>query len=227
MLFAAMDLTELDKFVLDVQLSPGAVLWTADSQGTIISRRPDPGPWFGKKLPAALQKGLLHQPKTPILIADDDGVERMYAFARVGRHEVSDYTVMIGLPQEEIVAAAQRDQLIATIGLVATITLALLAAWFGGDVLIVRRVQALARTANRIASGSLDTRTGMHYENEEISDLARSLDDMALALQKKEWERDAAAASLQAADKRKDKFLAMLAHELRNPLAPISSGARS
>ncbi|WP_256077320.1 ATP-binding protein [Massilia sp. YIM B04103] len=225
-LFAAMDLTELDKFVLDVQLSPGAVLWTADSQGTIISRRPDPGPWFGKKLPAPLQKGLLHPPKTPILIADDDGVERMYAFARVGRHEVSDYTVMIGIPQEEIVAAAQRDQLIATIGLAATVTLALLAAWFGGDVLIVRRVQALARTANRIASGSLDTRTGMQYENEEISDLARSLDDMALALQKKEWERDAAAASLQAADKRKDEFLAMLAHELRNPLAPISSGAQ-
>ncbi len=35
-----------------------------------------------------------------------------------------------------------------------------------------------------------------------------------------------AAAALQEADRRKDEFLAMLAHELRNPLAPISNGLR-
>ncbi|QBQ39199.1 response regulator [Pseudoduganella plicata] len=225
-LFAALDLAELDKFVLDVQLSPGSVLWTTDANGTIISRRPDSAEWLGRKAPAALLAALATRPKTPVVVADADGVERLYAFARVGSHEVSDYTVMIGIPHEEIVAAATRDQLIASVGLVATVTLALLAAWFGGDILIVRRVQSLARTANRIATGSLDTRTGMPYENEEISDLARSLDEMAQALQKKELERDAAAASLQAADRRKDEFLAMLAHELRNPLAPISSGAQ-
>lgn len=36
----------------------------------------------------------------------------------------------------------------------------------------------------------------------------------------------AQAARLQEADRRKDEFLAMLAHELRNPLAPISSAAQ-
>ena len=35
--------------------------------------------------------------------------------------------------------------------------------------------------------------------------------------------RDQVAASLNEADRRKDEFLAMLAHELRNPLAPISN----
>jgi len=224
--FAALDLVELDKFVLDVKLSPDSVLWTADANGTIISRRPDSTAWFGRRVPPPLLAALATRPKEPVVVADADGIERLYAFARVGSHDVSDYTVMIGIPYQEIVAAATRDQLIASVGLIATITLALLAAWFGGDILIVRRVQALARTANRIATGSLDTRTGMRYENEEISDLARSLDDMAEALQKKELERDAATASLQAADRRKDEFLAMLAHELRNPLAPISSGAQ-
>lgn len=38
-------------------------------------------------------------------------------------------------------------------------------------------------------------------------------------------ERRATQAKLQAADKRKDEFLAMLAHELRNPLAPIGAAA--
>jgi signal transduction histidine kinase len=38
-------------------------------------------------------------------------------------------------------------------------------------------------------------------------------------------ERKRAEEALQLADRRKDEFLAMLAHELRNPLAPISSAA--
>jgi two-component sensor histidine kinase len=38
-------------------------------------------------------------------------------------------------------------------------------------------------------------------------------------------ERKHAEEALQLADRRKDEFLAMLAHELRNPLAPISSAA--
>ena len=37
-------------------------------------------------------------------------------------------------------------------------------------------------------------------------------------------DRMRAVAALQEADRRKDEFLATLAHELRNPLAPISSG---
>ena len=32
---------------------------------------------------------------------------------------------------------------------------------------------------------------------------------------------------LREADRRKDEFLALLAHELRNPLAPIRTGARA
>jgi signal transduction histidine kinase len=38
-----------------------------------------------------------------------------------------------------------------------------------------------------------------------------------------ERERDASEAALKEADRRKDEFLAMLAHELRNPLAPLSN----
>ena len=34
-------------------------------------------------------------------------------------------------------------------------------------------------------------------------------------------------ASLRASDRRKDEFIAMLSHELRNPLAPLQNGFRS
>jgi signal transduction histidine kinase/ActR/RegA family two-component response regulator len=99
------------------------------------------------------------------------------------------------------------------------------AAWLVGDVLIVQRVRKLMGTAERIAAGDLDARSGIDYANEEIGNLAQALDRMAASLQKKEAARSLAERELRAADQRKDEFLAMLAHELRNPLAPISTGA--
>ena len=99
----------------------------------------------------------------------------------------------------------------------------MLAAWLVGDVLIVQRVRKLMGTAERIAAGDLEARSGIAYGHEEIGNLAQALDRMAASLQKKETARSLAERELRAADRRKDEFLAMLAHELRNPLAPIST----
>jgi signal transduction histidine kinase len=54
-------------------------------------------------------------------------------------------------------------------------------------------------------------------EREELLANVRSL----LRLRRAEAERESAVKALREADRRKDEFLAMLAHELRNPLAPI------
>ncbi len=54
-------------------------------------------------------------------------------------------------------------------------------------------------------------------EPEELVANVRAL----LRMRRAEGERQVALEALQEADRRKDEFLAMLAHELRNPLAPI------
>jgi signal transduction histidine kinase len=223
--FAAMDLAALDAFVNDISLPPGSVLATADASGTIISRRPDPEHWFGKKLQAATIAAMADAGARALVIRGDDGVERLHTFARVGSPALSDYTVTIGIPLEAIMSSARRDQAMSLLGLAATTMLALLAAWLMGDILIVQRVRRLSDTAERIATGDLDARTGIHYGRQEIGNLAQALDRMAATLQKKEEARSQAERELRAADQRKDEFLAMLAHELRNPLAPISTGA--
>ena len=51
-------------------------------------------------------------------------------------------------------------------------------------------------------------------------------DSHVLALVFDITQRKAAEEELRAADRRKDEFLAMLAHELRNPLAPIGNAAQ-
>ncbi|MFC5460795.1 ATP-binding protein [Massilia niabensis] len=223
--FAAMDLAALDTFVADINLPPGSVLVTSDANGTIISRRPDPERWFGTKVSSTLREAMRSAGSKALVLSEFDGVERLHTFSRVGAPSLSDYTITIGIPVETVTAGARRAQLMSLIGLAATTMLALLAAWLAGDVLIVQRVRKLMDTARSIAAGNLDARSGIPYEREEIGQLAEALDEMAAALQKKEAARGQAERELRAADQRKDEFLAMLAHELRNPLAPISTGA--
>jgi signal transduction histidine kinase/ActR/RegA family two-component response regulator len=223
--FAAMDLEGLDTFINDINLPPGSVLATADARGTIISRRPDPERFFGSKLTPAMKEAMATAGQRAVTVRGEDGVERLHTFARVGAPALTDYTVTIGIPTETILSAARHDQIMSLLGLAATTLLAMLAAWLVGDVLIVQRVRKLMGTAERIAAGDLDARSGIAYGHEEIGNLAQALDRMAASLQKKETARSLAERELRAADQRKDEFLAMLAHELRNPLAPISTGA--
>ena len=223
--FSAMDLAGLDTFVNDINLPLGSILETADSNGLLISRRPDPERWFGKKISPALLAAMRDPAQRPVVLRGEDGIERLHAFARVGGPSLSEYTVTIGVPVETITEAAREAQLMSLLGLAVTTLLALLAAWLAGDILIVQRVRKLMETARRIAAGELDARSGISYGNEEIGRLAAALDEMAATLQAKEAARGQAERELRAADQRKDEFLAMLAHELRNPLAPISTGA--
>ncbi|RZA34500.1 MAG: response regulator [Lysobacteraceae bacterium] len=223
--FSAMDLAGLDTFVNDINLPLGSILETADSNGQLISRRPEPERWFGKKISPELLSAMRDPAQRPVLLRGEDGVERLHAFARVGGPSLSEYTVTIGVPVETITAAAREAQLMSLMGLGVTTMLALLAAWLAGDILIVQRVRKLMDTARRIAAGELQARSGISHGKEEIGRLAAALDEMAAALQAKEAARSQAERELRAADQRKDEFLAMLAHELRNPLAPISTGA--
>ena len=224
-LFAALDLGELDKFVNSVQLPDDSVLWTLDEDGAVISHRPGPGEWLGKKLAEPARRAATTD-GAPSSYVDADGVRRLYASAKVGPATLSNYTLLIGVPEASVLEAARRDQNMLLAGLVSTLLLAALVAWWAGNVLIVRRVRQLAQTADRIASGALATRSGVRHGGEEIGELARSIDRMAEVLEQRGVERDAAVARLVTADQRKDEFLALLAHELRNPLAPISAGAR-
>lgn len=61
---------------------------------------------------------------------------------------------------------------------------------------------------------------------DEVQLRTRALEESNITLQKEVASRQAAEAELRTADRRKDEFLAILAHELRNPLAPISHAVR-
>jgi signal transduction histidine kinase/ActR/RegA family two-component response regulator len=61
---------------------------------------------------------------------------------------------------------------------------------------------------------------------DEIQLRTRALEESNTTLQKEVVSRQSAEAELRVADRRKDEFLATLAHELRNPLAPIAHAVK-
>jgi hypothetical protein len=147
--FAAMDLAGLDSFIQDIHLPPGSVMATADARGLVISHRPDPERYLGKRLGPVTLEAVAKAGQRAVVIRSDDGVERLHTFARVGTAALTDYTLTIGIPTATITSAARHDQLMSLLGLAAGIVLALLAAWLVGELLIVRRVRQLADDAGR------------------------------------------------------------------------------
>jgi signal transduction histidine kinase len=87
------------------------------------------------------------------------------------------------------------------------------------QVVVLQTSASHVDTAHRVASleAGADGYLVEPIEPEELVAHVRAL----LRMRKAEHERQAALEALQEADRRKDEFLAMLAHELRNPLAPI------
>ncbi|MBI3606850.1 MAG: EAL domain-containing protein [Nitrospirae bacterium] len=184
--FAALDLAWLNRLASDTQLPAGSTLTVIDRDGTILVRYPDAENWVGRSASEAgiLQPGLLAQGEGVTEARGPDGVERLVAFTPLSEVPVAGYAyVSIGIPSKTVLANANwmLGRNLAGLGLVGA--LALVAAWVGGDVFILRRVNALVKATQRLSAGDLGARTGLPSDESELGQLARAFDDMATSLQ--------------------------------------------
>jgi len=83
-------------------------------------------------------------------------------------------------------------------------------------------VRRLAGAAARLARGDYSSMVPVS-SSDELGALSLSFNLMTEAIRARGAARDEAEAALRDADRRKDEFLAMLGHELRNPLSAIDS----
>ncbi|MGE5866426.1 MAG: ATP-binding protein [Rhizobacter sp.] len=103
---------------------------------------------------------------------------------------------------------------------------------------VTRPILAVSRAARDVISRQDYSLRVQRTTDDEVGDLVDAFNDMVAevgrrteALERSNndlsvemLERQRAEDALRAADRRKDEFLATLAHELRNPLAPLSNG---
>jgi signal transduction histidine kinase len=238
---AALDLAWLNELASQAGLPPGSTLTVIDRNGTILSRYPDQAKWVGKVMPESLVlKAIAAQQGNGTAEAPGmDGIPRLFSFAPFGRAAQSaNAYVSVGIPAA--VAFAGANQILArnivALGLVACI--ALIAAWVGGNLFIVRQVQALVGATKRVAAGELGARSGLPHGEGELSQLASAFDQMAESLERahelrlleeelrrKNYQLEQQNMAIQEANRLKTEFVSMVSHELRVPLTSIQGYA--
>ena len=191
--FAAIDLEWLNRFAFpwDEQLPPGATLARTDDQGVVLSQQPGSDVWIGRPVPVPdLLAAVLARKRGLLEAFNPEGTRSLYAYEPIlsglsGR----EVYLILGVPKRAAFAPSHRALTRNLLWLGVATMVALVAAWLGGNVFLLRQVRTLLATTKRLAAGDLSARTGDRYGQGELGELERAFDEMAAALQHKEGER--------------------------------------
>ena len=183
--FAGLDLTWLNQLAAKAQLPAGSTVTLFDSRGVILNRYPDPEKWIGKSS--------ADSPLTRVILAATGGgtvettglddVPRLYAFAPLFKTESgAGVYLSVGIPRDIAFADVTKIFIHTFSGLAIAALLVLAAAWYGGDVFLLRKIRALVGATRRLAQGDPSARSGLAHGRDEIGQLARGFDEMAIML---------------------------------------------
>lgn len=198
--FATLDLDWLNRVEYEVvaQLPLGATLTKITDDGLVLVHYPDPEKWVGRPLSdTLLARTVLTQDRSVVMVPGTDGAGWIYAFSSLKTKVYGDdIRVILGFPEDVVLGKANRRLALTLTGLGIVALLALAGAWIGGDVLILRQVQALVKVTKRFAAGDLHARTGSSQHQGELGQLARAFDEMAESLEQRVAERQRAEEAL-------------------------------
>lgn len=189
--FAGMDLNKLNEVTAKTPLPQGGRLTILDNHGTILARQPSAAGRIGEKARNSRVVDAIRTGKEQLFQAEDtDGVARLFALqgAWINPDRGIPLHIVVSIPKQTILANANKALLQTIAGILVATLLLVLGAWYGGEMVMLRRMRALLDMTSRIHAGDLTARTGLLPGEEELSQLATALDEMAQALQKRDAE---------------------------------------
>ena len=198
------------------RMPPDWVIAIADSSRRFVARIPRRP--AGQPVAPGFNAALLGAPEGWYRAATVEGRDTYQSYSRSA---FSGWGVGMAIPAEEFEAIAWRTAGAMTAGAAVSLGLAFLLAIFVGG-RIARPIDSLASAARAIGQGA-EVELDAPKRVTEVAQLAAALGEAATAIRQREEQQRRAEEALREADRRKDEFLATLAHELRNPLAPLRS----
>lgn len=218
---AVVDLEWLESFVARSIVLENASLAVVDDQGVILAHHPQTR-WLGMSISETSQERALRSGRKGLhAVQGIDGVRRLAVFSSFsGDGESGALHLILSTPRAEVYAEANQilRRNLFWLGLV-FLTVAG-AAWFGGEVFVVRPIRGLLQAAQRIAGGDLKARTDLVDTSGELGELARSFNAMAGSLEAREEEARRAEAKILENERLAvmGTIVAGITHEIANPL---------
>ncbi len=207
-IFATMSSKWLQTFASRIQLPETATLTLMDRNLNALVRSPESYRPLTESIPkdfffdTILTKGHGVAEAT-----GSDGVKQVFGFTQLGGVPQSNIYVTVSMPKDVAFAEPNRilHRNLAVLGLVALLALA--TTWIGGELVFLRRMNALLTATKQIASANFSIRTKLLHSKDELGQLARAFDEMA--------------EQLETSEKLKADFASMIVHDLRSPLNTI------
>ena len=185
--FAALDLAWFNQIEVEAQLPAQAALLVIDHKSMILAHYPDSEKWVGQHVPEVplVRAVMLQEDESIVETSGLDNITRLYGVTIIRADPNARLFVSIGLSKEAAFDSANRVFVrnLVALGLVGA--LGLLAAWFGGDIFILRRINRLVAATRQLAEGDLSVRIGPWYGDDELKVLAGSFDEMATSLEQR------------------------------------------
>ena len=226
-LTARLEHEDLSRLLTEQQSRSGGVAAILDRSERLIARSRDAGKFFGREVPDYYMELLRSAPRGAAPSRSLEGESVLTAWEKLP----FGWTVAIGIPRSGYVASfANSIYALAALGVV------LLALSVLGVVTFSRRVRGelveISGQTHRMSSGErIPARRFTFRELDDVygamREASQRVAELVGSLRHSEGVARERLAALEREDRRKDAFLAMLAHELRNPLAPIRTAAET
>jgi signal transduction histidine kinase len=192
---ATVSLEWLNEQVNRLAIPEKAVLLVLDRQGIIAARNPVSSEWaLGKPAPD-FERTLPARGDFDDEIVGEYGIVRYYALAHVV--SADGMVVVLKMQSAQIFRRSRQRLIVHLAGLFGIAGLVFIVAWKNSETYIARPLEKLCRAADRLASGNLTGRSGLHYRG-EIGRVAHSFDEMAASLEREEIRNNQMLGSLRA-----------------------------